>query len=205
MQLRRLIARSALGDTLCGYVTCRQVLSVYKGHKWAFIEEHIHDVLGKQCRDTGNFDAALEHFAAMLNCPHSPPYWQSHYLKQFMDTIGAAGNAKVRHSMPMNTFLVHLHVAIFKSATHVHVCGPSEPLGEGIIYEHVESVVQGALPVLELPLPVVDADHVTVQCDNEICHGNSESRAQPDELWRSLEGPLLSGEHSFTLPILPLN
>lgn len=108
MQLRRLIARSALGDTLCGYVTCRQVLSVYKGHKWAFIEEHIHDVLGKQCRDTGNFDAALEHFAAMLNCPHSPPYWQSHYLKQFMDTIGAAGNAKVRHSMPMNTFLVHL-------------------------------------------------------------------------------------------------
>lgn len=48
--------------------------------------------------------------------------------------------------------------------------------------------------MLELPLPEVDAEHVTVQCDNEICHGNPESRTQQEELWRSLEGPLLSGE-----------
>ncbi|BDA40386.1 probable trafficking protein particle complex subunit 8 [Coccomyxa sp. Obi] len=136
---------NACDQKALGMRAYRQVLSVYKGHKWAFIEEHIHDVLGKQCRDTGDFDAALQHFAAMLHCPHSPPYWQSHYLKQFMETIAAAGKAK------------------------------------------------GAVPVLELPLPVVDADHVTVQCDNEICHGNPESRAQPEELWRSLEGPLLSG------------
>ncbi len=60
-------------------------------------------------------------------------------------------------------------------------------------------MVQGAVPVLDLPLPVVDADHVTVQCDNEICHGNPESRAQSEELWRSMEGPMLSGEHSNTL------
>jgi hypothetical protein len=31
----------------------RQVLDVYKGRKWAFIEEHIHDVLGKHSRDAG--------------------------------------------------------------------------------------------------------------------------------------------------------
>lgn len=76
---------------------CRQVLSVYKDHKWAFIEEHIHDVLGKQSRDTGDFDSALQHFAAMLHCSHSPPYWQAHYLKQFLDTVAAATKAKVGH------------------------------------------------------------------------------------------------------------
>ena len=63
--------------------------------------------------------------------------------------------------------------------------------------------VQGAVPVLDLPLPVVDADHVTVQCDNEICHGNPESRAQPEELWRSMEGPMLSGEQLTTLSYVP--
>ena len=84
---------------------------MYKGHKWAFIEEHIHDVLGKQCRDTGDFDAALQHFSAMLDCPHSPPYWQSHYLKQFMETIAAAGSAKVPHFMPScASACTHFHV-----------------------------------------------------------------------------------------------
>ena len=29
-------------------VTCRSVLPVYAGRRWYFIEEHIHDVLGKQ-------------------------------------------------------------------------------------------------------------------------------------------------------------
>ena len=27
---------------------CRSVLPVYAGHQWYFIEEHIHDVLGKR-------------------------------------------------------------------------------------------------------------------------------------------------------------
>lgn len=55
-------------------------------------------------------------------------------------------------------------------------------------------MVQGAAPELDLPLPEVDAEHVIVQCDNEICHGNPESRTQTEELWRSLEAPLLAGE-----------
>ncbi|KAK9916791.1 hypothetical protein WJX75_007099 [Coccomyxa subellipsoidea] len=136
---------NACDQKALGMRAYRQVLSVYKDHKWAFIEEHIHDVLGKQSRDTGDFDSALQHFAAMLHCSHSPPYWQAHYLKQFLDTVAAATKAK------------------------------------------------GSAPLLELPLPEVDAEHVTVQCDNEICHGNPESRTQQEELWRSLEGPLLSG------------
>ena len=36
-----------------GVCVSRQVLDVYKGRKWAFIEEHIHDVLGKHSRDAG--------------------------------------------------------------------------------------------------------------------------------------------------------
>ncbi len=56
--------------------------------------------------------------------------------------------------------------------------------------------------MLELPLPEVDAEHVTVQADNEICHGNPESRTQPEELWRSLEGPLLSGEPPLLCPCI---
>jgi len=57
-------------------------------------------------------------------------------------------------------------------------------------------MVQGAAPELDLPLPELDAEHVIVQCDNEICHGNPESRTQTEELWRSLEAPLLAGKGS---------
>jgi hypothetical protein len=53
--------------------------------------------------------------------------------------------------------------------------------------------MQGSAPVLDLQLPDVDAEHVIVQCDDQICHANATSRAQPEDLWRSLEGPLLSG------------
>lgn len=91
------------GDAIAA-APCRQVLSVYKGHKWAFIEEHIHDVLGKQSRDNEDFDLALQHFAAMLHCPHSPPYWQAHYLKQFMDTVALAEQSKVGPSCTSSNY-----------------------------------------------------------------------------------------------------
>ncbi|CAL8467283.1 g6820 [Coccomyxa elongata] len=67
------------------------VPSVYKGHKWASIEEPSHDV----SRDTGDFDSALQHFAAMLQCSYSSPYWQAHYIKQVMDIAAAATMAEV--------------------------------------------------------------------------------------------------------------
>jgi hypothetical protein len=73
-------------------VLCRQV---YKGHKWAFIEEHIHDALGMQSRDTMDFDWALQYFAAMLQCSYSSPHWQAHNIKQVMDTVAAATMAEV--------------------------------------------------------------------------------------------------------------
>ena len=60
---------------------------MYAGRKWAFIEEHLHDVLGKQSRDAGDLDAAVGHFAAMLPCRHSPENWQAFYLRQFLEVV----------------------------------------------------------------------------------------------------------------------
>ena len=56
---------------------------------------------------------------------------------------------------------------------------------------------QGEAPLLELPLPEVDAERLGVHCDDEVCHAGPASRAQPEELWRALEAPLLSGARLF--------
>jgi hypothetical protein len=45
---------------------CRQVLSVYLGRGWRAVEEHLHDVLGRLCRDAGDDSAAVTHFLALL-------------------------------------------------------------------------------------------------------------------------------------------
>ena len=70
--------------------TCRQVLQVYGGRQWALIEEHLHDVLGRQARDAGDSQAAVQHFMAMLACPHNTPYCQRLYLGQFMEALEQA-------------------------------------------------------------------------------------------------------------------
>lgn len=77
-------------------VPCRSVLPVYAGHRWYFIEEHIHDVLGKLDLDSGRHEAALEHFAAITACPASPPHWQAFYLKQFLDCVRATAQSRVQ-------------------------------------------------------------------------------------------------------------
>ncbi len=74
---------------------CRTVLPVYEGHRWYFIEEHLHDVLGKLDLETGRHDAALQHFAAIIACPNSPAYWQAFYLKQFLDCVTATEGSQV--------------------------------------------------------------------------------------------------------------
>ena len=56
--------------------------------------------------------------------------------------------------------------------------------------------LQGSAPVLELPLPGIDASRVRVHSDDQVCHAGAESRALPEEDWRLLEAPLLAG----TLP-----
>lgn len=78
---------------------CRQVLSVYKERGWVFIEEHLHDVLGKQSREAGDLSASIHHFTAMLPCTHSPESWQAIYLRQFLDVVEQDSLQRVRHSI----------------------------------------------------------------------------------------------------------
>ncbi|KAL4458148.1 hypothetical protein ABPG75_013013 [Micractinium tetrahymenae] len=68
----------------------RQVLGVYSGRRWALIEEHLHDALGRQARDAGDAPAAAQHFMAMLACPQNSLYCQRLYLTQFMEALGQA-------------------------------------------------------------------------------------------------------------------
>lgn len=49
---------------------------MYSGRRWALIEEHLHDVLGRQARDAGDAPAAAQHFMAMLSCPQNTLYCQ---------------------------------------------------------------------------------------------------------------------------------
>ena len=74
---------------------CRTVLPVYEGHRWYFIEEHLHDVLGKLDLESGRHEAALRHFAAIIACPNSPAYWQAFYLQQFLDCVAATEESQV--------------------------------------------------------------------------------------------------------------
>lgn len=74
------------------------MLPVYEGHRWHFIEEHIHDVLGKLDLDSGRHRDALQHFAAIIACPSSPAYWQAFYLKQFLDCVRATVQSQVHPS-----------------------------------------------------------------------------------------------------------
>ena len=76
------------------------MLGLYKGRQWAFIEEHLHSVLGARKREAGDAAGALEHFAAMLACPHSPRVWQATYLRQFLDAVAAAAAVQVAHLLP---------------------------------------------------------------------------------------------------------
>ncbi|PRW18320.1 trafficking particle complex subunit 8 [Chlorella sorokiniana] len=66
------------------------VLGVYRGRQWALIEEHLHDVLGRQAREAGDAAGAAQHFMAMLACPHNSPHCQQLYLAQFTEVLQAA-------------------------------------------------------------------------------------------------------------------
>lgn len=60
--------------------------------------------------------------------------------------------------------------------------------------DHSLSHAQGEPPVLDLPLPEVDAARVAVACDSQVCHADAAARGMPDNAWRRLEAPLLPGK-----------
>ncbi len=74
---------------------CRQALSVYKGRSWQFIEEHIHDNLGRTFKEMGDLQSAVHHFMAVLPCPQATTALQGRYLQQFLDAVHQLGAAEV--------------------------------------------------------------------------------------------------------------
>eukprot|EP00887_Chlorella_sp_A99_P001561 scaffold8.g1561.t1 len=75
----------------------KQVLGTYSGRDWGFIEEHLHDVLGKQSREAGDLPATVAHFMAMLRCERNSLHCQRLYLAQFFEAV-AAEEAERGHS-----------------------------------------------------------------------------------------------------------
>ena len=69
---------------------------MYRGRRWALVEEHLHDVLGRQAHEAGDAAGAAQHFMSMLACPHNSPYCQRLYLAQFTDALQAAQAQLVR-------------------------------------------------------------------------------------------------------------
>lgn len=82
--------RNRKSSPLC----CRQVLGAYAGKRWRAIEEHLHDVLGKQCWDAGDEALAAEHFMALLqDCGLGRPQpLQNHYLTLFLEAVKRMSN-----------------------------------------------------------------------------------------------------------------
>ncbi|GIM00051.1 hypothetical protein Vretimale_5119 [Volvox reticuliferus] len=65
----------------------RQVLALYLGKKWKYIEEHLHAVLGAQCVEYGDKERALWHFCALLDCAHRPSAQQHNNVTQFLNLL----------------------------------------------------------------------------------------------------------------------
>ena len=89
---------------------CRQALSVYKGRSWQFIEEHIHDNLGRTFKEMGDLQSAVHHFMAVLPCPQATTALQGRYLQQFLDAVHQLGAAEVNTAV------------LVASVWHVTVC-----------------------------------------------------------------------------------
>ncbi|GIL54165.1 hypothetical protein Vafri_9740 [Volvox africanus] len=65
----------------------RQVLELYLGKKWKYIEEHLHAVLGVQCVEYGDNERALWHFCSLLDCAHRPTAQQHNNVGQFLTLL----------------------------------------------------------------------------------------------------------------------
>ncbi|WIA13573.1 hypothetical protein OEZ85_007140 [Tetradesmus obliquus] len=69
----------------------KQVTGIYSASAWRHINEHLHDILGKQCAELGDAQGCLQHSAALLDCGHRQAAAQAHYLARFLEAVQAAG------------------------------------------------------------------------------------------------------------------
>ena len=187
----------------------RLVLGVYRGRQWALIEEHLHDVLGRQAREAGDAAGAAQHFMAMLACPHNSPHCQRLYLAQFTEVLQAAQAQLVsavkglaRAALALLSSWHQLRVAARRQAgAHgcLHACCVSTLVHEDFHLSWSASLLcphpsmQGFPLVLSLPLPAVNCEHVGVQHDGQAAYSGVEARHLAPEAWQALEAALQPG------------
>eukprot|EP00877_Chromochloris_zofingiensis_P003658 jgi/Chrzof1/13293/Cz07g27240.t1 len=79
-----------------------QVIDIYQPQSWRYIEEHLHDILGKQCAEYGDTEGALRHCTALLDCAHRPASAQQHYVDQFLAAVQKVAQTKQGGHLPMD-------------------------------------------------------------------------------------------------------
>ncbi|KAL3147776.1 hypothetical protein ABBQ32_002510 [Trebouxia sp. C0010 RCD-2024] len=108
-----------------------QALSVYRGHSWRFIEEHIHDTLGRSYRELGDLHSAVHHFMCILPCPQATTALQGRYLQQFLDAVHQAGAVQGQPlvlELPLPLVdLAHAHAVFDDQFSHANAAALSFP------------------------------------------------------------------------------
>ncbi|DBA74127.1 hypothetical protein WJX77_012500 [Trebouxia sp. C0004] len=108
-----------------------QALSVYRGRSWQFIEEHIHDNLGRTFKEMGDLQSAVHHFMAVLPCPQATTALQGRYLQQFLDAVHQAGAAEGKAlvlELPLPVVdVAHAHAVFDDQFSHSNAAALSFP------------------------------------------------------------------------------
>eukprot|EP01018_Ginkgo_biloba_P005816 Gb_19012 [translate_table: standard] len=67
------------------------VLSVFEGHGWNYINDHVHFNLGRWYGVLGKSDMAIEHFMKLLACSHQSAVTQEAFLGDFLHIVQSLG------------------------------------------------------------------------------------------------------------------
>ena len=71
-------------------------MGLYNNGEWLYIEEHLNDLMYKQCRDQGDLEGALQHSIHLVkNCAHRSGHIQQQYLQHFTDAVRKVEARKV--------------------------------------------------------------------------------------------------------------
>ena len=71
-------------------------MSIYDNGCWRFIEEHLNELMFKQCRDSGDLEGALKHSVYLIrNCDYRNATIQQQYLNHFKKAVEALESRKV--------------------------------------------------------------------------------------------------------------
>jgi tetratricopeptide (TPR) repeat protein len=151
-----------------------QALSVYAGRGWDTIEEHVHEALGKLCEGGGDAAGALAHFTrALALCPGGSEGMQRLHLQQFGQALKGTTAELVRTSGRAACCLAPRSCAA--------PC-PHSPTAAACL--------QGYAPQVDLPLPVVDVEHVGLAVAGQAGYASVEARQVPREEWAPLQAAL---------------